>query len=233
MQRNPTGYSFNNMEDIKSHSSVLFNERLAILFYLLDRHKIELYKDYTNTNTMREVFALSRQIYDNVRTLIRNDPVLRRTLGLEFDTDNGIYTTDVMFHNIEQKILYCDMNGYTMKKCFIIMQELRDVEVAMRDALQYYQYFIRANFKQKPDILDATERYNKEMDPETLEQLKSVLGKNAKLDIESLEKSNSDRLEELEAEMERASDGIEEFEDNEDDNEEMEEDEVEEGGMNG
>ena len=36
------GYKFNTFQEIKSHSSILYNERMAILFYMLDLQGIEM-----------------------------------------------------------------------------------------------------------------------------------------------------------------------------------------------
>jgi len=185
-----TGYSFNTMQDIKSHSSTLFNERMAILFYLLDMESIELNKNYMVpekcNNLIHSVAALNRQIYKNVRTLLRNNPVLCTTLNLN-TKDRGSYVTDVHLSLINKMILYLDTKGYTMRSAFIMTEELNNFEMSLKDVLQYYNYFIRPNFIQKPDIYLATERYKSLADEMTVEQLRSVVGKNNKVNFDDIE----------------------------------------------
>ena len=87
-------YKFNNMQEIKSHSSVLYNERMAILFYILDMKSITLNTEY-DVQVMLVVRAVLKQIYKNIRTLLRNNPTMRGYLNLE-TKDPGIYVTDVV-----------------------------------------------------------------------------------------------------------------------------------------
>jgi hypothetical protein len=50
---NPTpsaGFKFNSFEEIKSHSSILYNERMAILFYMLDMKSISMNTNYYKAN---------------------------------------------------------------------------------------------------------------------------------------------------------------------------------------
>jgi hypothetical protein len=185
------GYSFSSMQEIKSHSSALFNERMAILFYLLDMKFIELHQDMQNRDMMFTVFSLLRQIYKNVRTLIRNNPTMRATLNIETN-DEGIYLTDVMDSNIERLLMYCETYGYTMRKCYIIVREMDDFEVQVKDILQYYHYFVRPDFRQKPDVLVATEKYRSMVDGMTIDQLKEVVGKQHKIDFEGLTMADSE-----------------------------------------
>jgi hypothetical protein len=177
-------FKFNSMQEIKSHSSVLYNERLAILFYLLDMHSIEANTTYS-VNEMMRVRSVLKQIYKNIRTLIRNNPTMRATMNLD-TKDDGIYITDVGFGMIDGMIQHCETNGYTTKKLYIIMQELNNLEMVIKDALQYFHYFIRPDFRQKPDIELATEKYKEMADQRTLEELKQIVGKRHKLDFEGL-----------------------------------------------
>ena len=52
--------------------------------------------------------------------------------------------------------------------------------------VQFFQYFYRPEFKQKPDIDMATEQYKDMADKMTIEQLKSVVGKDNKIDFDNL-----------------------------------------------
>ena len=63
---------------------------------------------------------------------------------------------------------------------------LNKVELMLRDILQYFQYFMRTEYKQMPDILQASETYKKYADKLTVEQLKEIIGKNNRIDFEGL-----------------------------------------------
>lgn len=187
----PSGYKFNAFKEIKSHSSVLYNERLAILFYVLDMDSIAL-NSHPNKEMMFKVKGTLYQIWKNVRCLIRSNFYCRKVLNLE-TKDKGVYTVDVAFDAVERMIIYCDnnrippaKNAWTERNLYIIVDHLNKIEIIMRDILQYFQYFIRAEFKQMPDILQAAEDYKKYADKLTIEQLKEVVGKNNKLDFDSL-----------------------------------------------
>lgn len=190
MKAPSAGYKFNNFQEIKSHSSVLFNERLAILFYMLDMRSINLNAFY-NISDMMQVRALIKQIYKNMRTLIRNNPVMRATLNLE-TKDPGIYITDLAIATIDRMIEFCETNKYTTKRIYILVEELNKVEMLLKDVLQYYHYFIRPDFRQKPDVEIATESYKEIADKRTVEELQAIVGKNHKIDFDSL---TTDRLE--------------------------------------
>lgn len=193
------GYKVNTFQEIKSHSSVLFNERMAILLYILDMQSIELNTNY-DVNTMLHVRSVLRQIYKNIRTLIRNNPTMRSTLNLD-TKDSGVYISDLVFGLIDSMISYCEKNGYTTGRVYIIVQKLNELEVIIKDILQYYHYFIRPDFKQKPDIEIATEKYKEIADNATIEELRKIVGKNNKIDFEGLGSSRVE-LQELDEENE-------------------------------
>jgi hypothetical protein len=178
------GFKFNSMQEIKSHSSILFNERTAILFYLLDMRSIRLNTNY-NVNDILEVRAIIKQIYKNIRTLIRNNPAARATLNLE-TKDAGIYTTDLTMGTIDKMIEYCEAYGYTIKKMHIIVDHLNQFEMMIKDVLQYFHYFIRPDFRQKPDVDVATEKYKEIADKATVEELKEIAGRKHLIDFENL-----------------------------------------------
>ncbi len=177
-------FKFNTFQEIKSHSSILFNERLAILFYILDTQSIKM-NTYYQRSDLLHVRAIILQIYKNVRTLIRNNPIMRATLNLD-TKDPGIYITDFAMGSIDKMIQYSEQNGYTTKNIYILIQELNRIEVLIKDILQYFHYFIRPDFRQKPDIEIATEKYKAMADKRTVEELKQIVGKRSKIDFESL-----------------------------------------------
>ena len=183
-------YNFNSFQEIKSHSSILYNERMAILFYLLDMKNLILHKT-RSLDSVYDVHSVMRQIYKNTRMLLRFNDTVRVTMNLE-TKDRGIYTIDVAMATIDKMIRYCEVNGFTEKRLYIIMQELDNSEMLLKDILQYFHYFIRPDFKQKPDVDIATEKYKEIADKKTIEELKELVGKSHKVDFEGL---GSDRIE--------------------------------------
>ena len=171
-------------KEIKSHSSLLSNERIAILFYLLDLNSINLNSVYDEQNLLKTKSILY-QIYKNIRTLIRNNAPVRASLNLE-TKDDGIYTFDLAFGIVEEMCQYCHFHGSTYKKVYAITQQLNHIEMGLRDVLQYFSYFFRTEFRQKPDVLTATEKYKDMADKLTLDQLRKVVGKKNKIDFEHL-----------------------------------------------
>lgn len=185
-----TKYKFNDFHEIKSHSSILYNERMAILFYLLDMKGINMNTYYDIESTM-EFRGILLQIYKNIRTLIYNNPTMRSTMNLD-TKDPGIYVTDVGFGLIDKMVEFCETNGYTTRNIFILIGELNKLEMIIKNILQYYSYFIRPDFKQKPDVEIATEKYKEIADERTVNELRELVGKRHKIDFESLGVKNID-----------------------------------------
>ncbi len=190
------GYKFNSFQEIKSHSSILFNERLAILFYILDMKAMAM-NTYYDVNNIREVRGVIKQIYKNIRTLLRNNPTVRVTLNLE-TKDEGIYVTDVLSSVIDKKIDYCEVYGYTTKRIWMIVEDLNNLEMMIKDVLQYFHYFIRPEFRQKPDIETATEKYKEVADKRTVDELRELVGKRHKIDFNGLGSSRIELQNEIE-----------------------------------
>jgi len=208
-------YKFNNFQEIKSHSSILYNERMAILFYLLDMKNLVLHKTRT-VDAIYDVHSVLRQIYKNIRMLLRFNDTIRVTMNLE-TKDRGIYTIDIAMSMIDKMIKYCEVDGFTEKRLYIIIQELDNAEMAIKDVLQYFHYFIRPDFKQKPDVELATEKYKEIADKRTIEELRELVGKKHKIDFESLG-SERVELDNDEIKYDPKTDGdLSEYEDNEND----------------
>lgn len=212
-------FKFNTFQEIKSHSSILYNERMAILFYLLDMKSITMNTSYGITEIL-EVRSILKQIYKNIRMLVRNNPTVRATLNLD-TKDPGIYITDLAMSMVDRMIEYCEFNGYTTKKIYIIVQELNNVEMLIKDILQYFHYFIRPDFRQKPDIEMATEKYKEIADARTIGELKDIVGKNHKIDFEGLGSTRIELNDEVEYDEEV--DGEDEEDEDEPEEEETEE----------
>lgn len=178
------GYNFNTIQEFRSHSAVLYNERMAYLFFLLDMESITLNSNYS-PGPILKVRSLLKQIYKNIRMVIRTNPAARAILNL--DTEHaGVYTTDIHLGYIDRMIEYCEMNGYNLKYIHIIVNEMNSFEMIIKDVLQYFSYFIRPDFRQKPDIEIATERYKEIADKKTVEDLKLIIGKRHQLDFNGL-----------------------------------------------
>jgi len=184
LNKAPANFGFNSMHDIKSHSAALFNERLAWLFACLDNAAVQMNCNYSIDNILL-VRSYIKQIYKNIRMLISSNPIIRSTLNLETKED-GVYVTDVHFGLIDKMIEYCQQNSWTTKRIVILINELNDLEVSIRSILQYYHYFIRPNFMQRPDIDIAVEKYKVMADKITVEQLREVVGKTHKIDFENI-----------------------------------------------
>jgi hypothetical protein len=179
-----TAVSSMSYTEIKSHSSLLSNERLAILFYMLDLNSMNL-NTYYNENYLMRAKANLYQIYKNIRPILRTNLQVRQQLNLE-TKDPGVYIPDLYFGIVNQMIQYCTFHGFTYKKCYAIASQLNDLEILIRDILQFFNYFFRHDFKQKPDVFIATEKYKKMADSLTLEKLRNTAGKNNKIDFSNL-----------------------------------------------
>lgn len=171
-------------KEIKSHSSLLSNERLAILFYMLDLNSINL-NTYYNENYLMRVKANLYQIYKNIRALVRTNAQVRIAMNVETKVP-GVYTIDIAFDIVDQMITYCMFNGFTYKRCYAISQQLNSIEIAIRDIMQYFNYFFRPEWRQKPDVLMATEKYKQMADKMTIDKLKEVVGRKHRINFEEL-----------------------------------------------
>ena len=185
---------------------------MAILFYLLDMKSISMNTNYTITDIL-EVRSILKQIYKNIRMLIRNNPTMRATLNLE-TKDGGIYITDIGMGIIDKVVEFCESNQYTTRKLYILVQELNNFEMLIKDILQYFHYFIRPDFRQKPDIEMATEKYKEIADKRTIQELKELVGKSHRINFEGLGSSRLDITDEIE--YDENVDGTDKEEDKED-----------------
>ena len=89
-------------------------------------------------------------------------------------------------------------NGFTYQKCYAIALQLNNIEIVLRDVLQYFNYFFRPDWKQKPDVLIATEKYKQMADKLTIEKLKETIGEKNKIDFRHLGKAELDEIEYVE-----------------------------------
>ena len=182
-------FKFNNFQEIRSHSSHLYNERLAILFYMLDQDQIELYR-HKSVTAVYKVYSDAKTVYNNTRMLLRFNGVARAQLNLETSVE-GIYVTDVALGLINKMLVWCEANQFTELKINILITHLDKLAFIMKDILQYFMYFIRPDFRQKPDIDQATDKYKEIADDKTIAELHELVGKNHQVDFPAL---GSDRI---------------------------------------
>ncbi len=179
-------YSYGNKPvaaaEIRSHSSVLYNERVNSLLFVLDMSSKDMHIK-PNLRLVMEVRALLLQIWKNIRTLVYNNPAVRKCLSLDVKGKPGYYTPDIGLYVVQQGISAIMNNKelHTYNTLSWLANELDDVEIIIKEILQYYKYFIRPDYKQKPDMNIASMKYAAEADKVTLDQLRSVLGKRSKM----------------------------------------------------
>lgn len=174
-------------DKVNSHAADLFNERLAILWYMLDMDMMLLNQNHAKDELVK-VRSILLQLWKNIRTIVRNNPACRKRLHLDTKI-NGVYTVDVAFGMFNTMYLYCENDkklGFTYQNIWIMTDHLNNIELILRDVLQYFQYFMRTEYKQLPDILQAAENYKAFADKLTVDQLKEVVGKRNKIDFEGL-----------------------------------------------
>lgn len=174
-------------DKVNSHAADLYNERLAILWYMLDMDSILLNQTYSKEQ-LSKTKSILFQIWKNIRTLVRNNIHCRRVLNLD-TRETGVYTVDVAFSMVDRMYLWCENDkkiGFTYQRLYVMADHLNRIELLLRDTLQYFQYFMRTEYKQMPDILQAAETYKQYADKLTVEQLKEVIGKKNKIDFEGL-----------------------------------------------
>jgi hypothetical protein len=98
----------------------------------------------------------------------------------------GVYTVDIAFNYVNEMLTYCMFHGFTYKRCYAISEQLNFIEMSLRDILQFFNYFFRPEYKQKPDVMIATERYKQMADKITVEKLREIVGKNNHIDFEHI-----------------------------------------------
>lgn len=186
-----SGHQFasSNTNEIKSHSSVLFNERLHGMFAMLDMDTIDL-RARPSIKELQGVAAVLRQIWKNIRCLIFNNPYIRRTLNLETQTP-GVYTVDLGFRSIQKKINgMVNRNEFFYDEIHDAIDELDYTETIIREILQYYKYFIRPEYKQKPDISEASTRFKDQFDELTVNKFLETAGASRKFKLSNEEEED-------------------------------------------
>lgn len=163
--------------EIRSHSSVLFNERVNTLFMMLDVETMDA-EIKPAINKVLKVKSILSAIWRETRPIVSNNPAARSSLKLE-TIHPGIYTPDAGFAHAQEcieEILSDPEEKHNYSNLIYIIQQLQAVEVIIREILQYFKYFIRPEYKQKPDINVASQKYMDMADKRTVEEFKELLG---------------------------------------------------------
>lgn len=184
-------YRFNS-GDIQTHSTQLTNQRVAWLFLKLDAESMDMNATF-QPHFIKSVYATVNQIWKNVRCFFENHPHPRQVLKLDTNIE-GCYTIDLALYTANKQIQQCELNGWSMKKSWIIAKVLNQSEQMIRTSLQYFSYFIKSEQRQKPDISDASEFWKDKADSTTLEQLQEVVGKNNIIDWNALGKPETEDI---------------------------------------
>jgi len=178
--------SGSNYSEIKSHSSVLFNERINILFTMLDAEGIDMGMR-PNIQQIMKVKSIVEKIWDNLRPLVFYAPGVRNILKLNTE-HSGIYTVDSGFAHIQECINYIiSASDYGYERLVYVIQQLQSVERLIKEVLQYFSYFIRPDYKQMPDFDSASERYRQMADKRTVDEFKALIGDRSKDVFDSLD----------------------------------------------
>jgi hypothetical protein len=170
------GYASTSNE-IKSHSSVLFNERVNTLFMMLDVEGMDA-EIKPDIRRILKPKALLGTIWREVRPIVSNNPAVQNVLKLK-TTHPGIYTVDSGFAHVQECVLAVLSNpeeNNSYEKLYYIIQQLQAIEVIIREVLQYFKYFIRPEYVQKPDINVASKKYEEMADKRTVDEFKELLG---------------------------------------------------------
>lgn len=161
--------------EIRSHSSVLFNERLNGLFAMYDMEAMDM-EIKPNINRIIKTNTMLKTIWRNIRPIVMNNPTIRNHLGLQ-TTHAGLYTIDVGFAHIQECMDYMiNTQEFTYDKLKYCIQQIQNVENIIREILQYFSYFIRTDSIQKPDISIASKKYEEMADERTVEEFNELLG---------------------------------------------------------
>lgn len=173
---------YNNVDSgLKAHSSALTNERISALITLYDEAIINAKLKIKYENTEKALVYL-KEIWKSFRPLVRSNNYVRKTLNLNTCV-RGVYLPDVVFSNIEEEILKIKLNKCFEKISVLVNLNklLENLEIIVRDIIQEFRFTFRPDVKTTPDIHEATEEMQKQIDKKTEEELLKVVGINNKI----------------------------------------------------
>lgn len=174
---------WNNVDsELKAHSSALTNERISGLLVLVDEAIIIANRDYSVQNSKNALIYI-KQVWKNFRPVVRSSSVCRTDLKLNTKAD-GVYVIDVWLawtENIISKIER-GITPETIKVITWINKQIENIEILVRDVMQYFKFNFRTENRTKPDIFQAAENMSNIVDKRTEEDLLSIVGKNNRID---------------------------------------------------
>lgn len=162
--------------ELKAHSSALTNERMSALISLYDEAMINANLDLKYENTEKALVYL-KQIWKSFRPLVRANVYCRKDLKLDTIAD-GVYLPDVILRDIEERIykMKLGQSKETMLSIRAINISLENIEILIRDIMQYFKFTFRPDARTKPDIHEATEMMLESIDKRTEEELLEIVG---------------------------------------------------------
>lgn len=163
---------------LKAHSSALTNERVSALISLFDEAMITANIDLNYKNTERALVYL-KQVWKSFRPLVRANNYVRADLKLNTLAD-GVYLPDVVFNDIEKIILNLKIGRMkeTTRVMIDVNKTLENLEIIVRDIIQYFRFTFRPDARTKPDVHEATEMMMENIDKKTEEELLEIVGLN-------------------------------------------------------
>lgn len=169
----------NPTEDIRSHSSLLYNLEVSNLLSEVNAYGKQVRADPTMSQgrQLYNLYAVLRTLWANVRCIIRTSPVARNRANLEVTKYPGLYVPDLLLRMVEHRLRTFNLdNPITQGQAYEIADMLDAVESFVRDALQAMGYFARFETRTKPDINMAADSYLARIDNMTEKDLVQLAG---------------------------------------------------------
>lgn len=163
--------------ELKAHSSALTNERISGLMVLIDE-SIIIANSYLRLPYTKKALTYVKQAWKNFRPVVRSSPQCRNDLKLDTKV-RGVYTIDAWIDDVEKAINMIETGkfGLTITNLKRINREIENIEIVVRDVMQYFKFTFRTETRNKPDIFEASEKMSEIVDKKTEEDLLSVVGK--------------------------------------------------------
>jgi len=137
---------FPSQEEISSHSSLLTNRRLDVMFARLDEVRVEAWSN-TCIPTIRSYFAVVSGIYNNVYPIF------------ELDAHQKIINYFNLYHQLFFKLYGDPEEVNKLNVCYQILLLLDHIQRMIIGSLQQKQFFFRLNKPQIKGIKQALALY--------------------------------------------------------------------------
>jgi len=174
-----------NINEIRSHSSLIFNFNLMEKFRDMEYYMVRINQDPTQKGGgyLNSAYTYLFQIWRMIRPMVSNNVPVRTHLNLEVAGQKGFYTVDAMLGYIRKYFMELKMQGkrLSVRMAFSIQELLNTIEVIIRQILQFWNFFTRWETMQKPDLYAAADSYMQNIDEDTLKMLNEVSGIKMKL----------------------------------------------------